>query len=61
MRQKGPTPPRLTIQVGMTLREVERRLIAATLQHTWNNVRESSKLLGIDRSTPSTAKSGSTG
>jgi DNA-binding NtrC family response regulator len=35
----------------MTLADMERLLIAATLRHTGGNIRESAALLGIDRST----------
>jgi len=45
------TSPTLAVHVGMTLKEVERLLIAATLKHTGHNVSASAKLLGIDRST----------
>jgi two-component system response regulator HydG len=36
---------------SMTLEEIERRAIAATLQRTQGNVKEASAVLGIDRST----------
>jgi DNA-binding NtrC family response regulator len=36
---------------GMTLQEVENRMISATLRHTHGNIREAASLLGIDRST----------
>jgi len=42
-------PLTLTTQVGMTLKEVEKLLIAATLKHTWHNVSASAKLLGSVR------------
>ena len=47
----GETPPTLTVQVGMSLRVVEKLFIAATLKETGHNVSASAKLLGIDRST----------
>ena len=39
------------IHVGMTLRQAEKLLIVATIQHTEGNVREAARILGIDRST----------
>jgi DNA-binding NtrC family response regulator len=39
------------MHVGMTLRQAEEILIAATLEETGGNVREAAKILGIDRST----------
>jgi DNA-binding NtrC family response regulator len=36
---------------GMTLQEMEKLLIAATLQRTGGNIKESASILGIDRST----------
>ena len=39
------------MHVGMTLRQAEKLLIVATLQHTEGNVREAARILGIDRST----------
>jgi DNA-binding NtrC family response regulator len=36
---------------GMTLQDVENRMISATLQHTHGNIREAASILGIDRST----------
>jgi transcriptional regulator of acetoin/glycerol metabolism len=35
----------------MTLAEMEKLLIAATLQRTGGNIKESAAILGIDRST----------
>ena len=49
--QAGGTSPALAIRVGMTLREVERLIIAATLNQTHHNISASAKILGIDRST----------
>ena len=39
------------MHVGMTLRQAEKLLIVATLQHTEGNVREAARILEIDRST----------
>jgi DNA-binding NtrC family response regulator len=36
---------------GMTLQEMEKHLIVATIQHTGGNIKESASILGIDRST----------
>jgi len=40
-----------TVPAGMTLNDMEKLLIAATLQRTGGNIKESAALLGIDRST----------
>jgi DNA-binding NtrC family response regulator len=40
-----------SIPAGMTLQEMEKQLIVATLQRTAGNIKEASGLLGIDRST----------
>jgi transcriptional regulator with PAS, ATPase and Fis domain len=39
------------IPAGMTLQDMEKLLIVATLQRTGGNIRESASVLGIDRST----------
>jgi transcriptional regulator with PAS, ATPase and Fis domain len=39
------------VPAGMTLQEMEKLLIAATLQRTDGNIKESAAILGIDRST----------
>ena len=36
---------------GMTLQEMEKQLIVATIQRTGGNIKESAAILGIDRST----------
>jgi DNA-binding NtrC family response regulator len=36
---------------GMTLQEMEKQLIVATIQRTGGNIKESASILGIDRST----------
>jgi len=41
----------LTIQVGASLREVEKQVIEATLCHCDGNRTLAAKILGIDRST----------
>jgi transcriptional regulator of acetoin/glycerol metabolism len=45
------SPPALTIYVGMSLKEVERLVIQATLKGTLYNIVHTAKILGIDRST----------
>ncbi len=40
-----------TISAGMTLSDMEKVLIAATIQHTGGNIKEAASVLGIDRST----------
>ena len=35
----------------MTLREMEKQLIVATIERTGGNIKESAAILGIDRST----------
>jgi DNA-binding NtrC family response regulator len=40
-----------TAPAGMTLQEMEKLLIAATLERTDGNIKESASVLGIDRST----------
>jgi DNA-binding NtrC family response regulator len=44
-------PKTLTIQVGVSLREVEKQVIEATLCHYDGNRTLAAKILGIDRST----------
>ena len=39
------------IPAGMTLQEMEKQLITATLERTGGNIKESASILGIDRST----------
>jgi len=41
----------MVINIPTTLRDAERELIEATLQHTGGNISLAAKLLGIDRST----------
>jgi DNA-binding NtrC family response regulator len=41
----------LSVQVGASLREVEKRVIEATLRHCDGNRTLAAKILGIDRST----------
>jgi DNA-binding NtrC family response regulator len=40
-----------TVPAGMTLQEMEKQLIAATIERTGGNIKESASILGIDRST----------
>jgi DNA-binding NtrC family response regulator len=41
----------LSVRVGMTIREAEKVLIAATLEHTDGCMSKAAAILGIDRST----------
>jgi DNA-binding NtrC family response regulator len=41
----------LSIKVGTSLKEVEKRVIEATLRHCAGNLSRSAKILGINRST----------
>jgi DNA-binding NtrC family response regulator len=41
----------LSIQVGASLREVEKQVIEATLRHCDGNLSRAAKILGINRST----------
>jgi DNA-binding NtrC family response regulator len=50
LAQNGASKP-WSIPAGMTLQEMEKQLIAATLQRTDGNIKEAAGLLGIDRST----------
>jgi len=45
----NPQPAK--IAAGMTLSQMEKVLIAATIQHTHGNIKEAASVLGIDRST----------
>ena len=40
-----------TFPAGMTLQDMEKQLIVATLQRTDGNIKEAASILGIDRST----------
>jgi len=46
-----PAQPPVTITPGRTLEEMEKLLIAATIQHTGGNIKGAAAALGIDRST----------
>ena len=46
-----PNGPSVSIQIGMSLRQVERLIIEATLRHTDGNVSHTARILEIDRST----------
>jgi DNA-binding NtrC family response regulator len=46
-----PNPLPGTISAGMTLNEMEKVLIASTIQRTRGNIKEAASVLGIDRST----------
>jgi DNA-binding NtrC family response regulator len=50
LAQNGVTKP-WSIPAGMTLQEMERQAIAATLNRTGGNIKEAATQLGIDRST----------
>jgi two-component system response regulator HydG len=41
----------VSIAIGTTLKDAEKRIIEATLRHTKGNVSLAAKILGIDRST----------
>ena len=41
----------LSVRVGMTIREVEKVLVAATLEHTDGCISKAAAILGIDRGT----------
>jgi transcriptional regulator of acetoin/glycerol metabolism len=41
----------LSVRVGMTIREAEKVLVAATLEHTDGCISKAAAILGIDRST----------
>jgi DNA-binding NtrC family response regulator len=51
LAHSSPVSRSVTIPAGMTLQEMERQLISATLQRTDGNIKESAAMLGIDRST----------
>jgi DNA-binding NtrC family response regulator len=49
--QNGAAPKAWTVPAGMTIEEMEKRLIIATIQSTGGNIKEAATRLGIDRST----------
>ena len=51
LAQNGQPGKTWTAPAGMTLQEMEKIMIAATLQRTSGNIKESAAMLGIDRST----------
>ncbi len=51
LAQNGTVGKAWAIPAGMTLQEMEKRLIVATIQRTGGNIKESAAILGIDRST----------
>jgi DNA-binding NtrC family response regulator len=51
LAQNGAVTKPLTFPAGMTLADMEKRLIIATLERTGGNIKESAGILGIDRST----------
>ena len=51
LAQNGPAGKTWTAPPEMTLQEMEKIMIAATLERTNGNIKESAALLGIDRST----------
>jgi len=51
MRLNDDRPVAVPIHVGMSIEEVEKLVIEATLQHTSGNITDAAKILGIDRST----------
>jgi DNA-binding NtrC family response regulator len=50
LAQNGPKKP-WSVPAGMSLQEMEKHLIVATLQQTGGNIKEAAQILGIDRST----------
>jgi DNA-binding NtrC family response regulator len=50
LAQNGAKKP-WSVPAGMSLQEMEKHLIAATLQQTGGNIKEAAQVLGIDRST----------
>jgi DNA-binding NtrC family response regulator len=50
-RAAAPAAPGLSLPAGLTLQELEREYIAATLRRTEGNVKAAAEALGIDRST----------
>jgi DNA-binding NtrC family response regulator len=51
LAQNGGAGKSFAVPAGMTLQEMEKLAIMATLQRTSGNIKESASLLGIDRST----------
>lgn len=51
MEDDGTSSEVIAIKVGLTLKEVEKLVIAATLRHTQYNMSRCAEILGIDRST----------
>ncbi len=51
LAQNGHAARPWSVPAGLTLNEMERLVITATLQRTSGNIKESASLLGIDRST----------
>ena len=51
LTQARPPGRGLGVPAGMTLQDMEKVLIIATLQRTSGNIKESASILGIDRST----------
>jgi transcriptional regulator with PAS, ATPase and Fis domain len=51
LAQSGGAGKSFAVPAGMTLQEMEKLAIMATLQRTSGNIKESASLLGIDRST----------
>jgi transcriptional regulator with PAS, ATPase and Fis domain len=51
LAQNQPAGKAWTVPAGMTLQEMEKLLIAATIERTGGNIKEAAALLGIDRST----------
>jgi transcriptional regulator with PAS, ATPase and Fis domain len=51
LKQDGSAAKAWSIPAGMTMQEMEKLLITATIRHTGGNIKESASVLGIDRST----------
>jgi DNA-binding NtrC family response regulator len=51
LAQNGASSKAWSIPAGVTLQDMEKQLIIATIQRTGGNIKESASILGIDRST----------
>ena len=51
LHENGALAKGWAVPAGMPLQEMEKRLIAATIQYTHGNIKEAASVLGIDRST----------
>jgi len=51
LQQNSAAGKTWAVPAGMTMNEMEKLLITATLQRTGGNIKESASIMGIDRST----------